>query len=115
MDIIIPDLIKKHNILTFRKNRNEFLQESDKYMLQDYPVTDFQRRLIINYRKELRGFFQTSVVVDWLFTLENQEFPSLPTFPDLNQIEIIPIEIPIIEIPVEIIEIPIEIPILTSN
>ena len=51
MDIIIPDLIKNNNILTFRKKQNELLQESDKYMLQDYPITDFQRSLIINYRK----------------------------------------------------------------
>ena len=97
MDIIIPDLIKKHNILTFRKKRNEFLQESDKYMLQDYPITDFQRSLVINYRKELRDFFQTSVDVDWLFTLENQEFPALPNFPDLNQIQIPYIEVPPME------------------
>ena len=123
--IIDPEQYKKDLTYTIRDNRNQLLQNSDKYMLQDYPISNFQRSLVINYRKELRDFFQTSVVVDWLFTLENQEFPSLPTFPDLNKIEIIPIEIPIeiieiipieipiIEIPIEII--PIEIPILTSN
>ena len=97
MDIIIPNLIKNNNILTFRHKRNQSLQESDKYMLQDYPITDFQRSLVINYRKELRDFFQTSVVVNWVFTLENQEFPSLLTFPDLNQIQIPYIEVPPID------------------
>ena len=92
MDIIIPNLIKNNNNLTFR-----ILQESDKYILQDYPISDFQRSLVINYRKELRDFFQTSVVVDWVFTLENQEFPPLPTFPDLTQIQIPYIEVPPME------------------
>ena len=53
-------------------------------MIQDYPINDYQRSLIINYRKELRDYFQTSGVIEYVFTLENQELPPLPVLPALT-------------------------------
>ena len=75
-------------IFNTRNKRNNLLRESDKYILQDYPINEYQRSLVINYRKELRNFFQTSVAFNWVFTLESQEFPALPNFPDLTKIPI---------------------------
>ena len=117
--MIVPESIKKDKLSTLKYQRNQLLRDSDIYMISDFPITDYQRKLIKEYRQQLRDYFQLPAVRDWVFTLENQDAPVLPVFPDLNQIEIIPIEIPIeiieipIEIPIEII--PIEIPILTSN
>ena len=82
------DIVAYKNELIFnaRHKRNQSLRESDLYMIQDYPINDYQRSLIINYRKELRDYFQTSGVIEYVFTLENQELPLLATFPDLNKI-----------------------------
>ena len=112
--MIVPENIKNDKLSTLKFQRNQLLRDSDIYMISDYPITDYQRKLIKEYRQQLRDYFQLPAVRDWVFTLENQDPPVLPVFPDLNQIEI-PIEIPIeiIEIPIEIPII--EIPILTSN
>ena len=82
------DIVAYKNEMLFnaRHKRNQLLRESDLYMIQDYPINDYQRSLIINYRKELRNYFQTSRVINFTFTLENQELPPLATFPDLNKI-----------------------------
>jgi len=91
-----PVEIKQVHIERKRNERNNLLQSSDKYMLFDYPITDYQRYLIKIYRKALRDYFELPEVFNWTFTLENQELPPLPTFPDLNQlpyIEVPPMEI----------------------
>jgi len=41
-----------------RSRRNRLLQESDKYMLPDYPLTDEQRSILIEYRAKLRAIPQ---------------------------------------------------------
>ena len=100
--MIVPENIKNDKLSTLKFQRNQLLRDSDIYMISDYPITDYQRKLIKEYRQQLRDYFQLPAVRDWVFTLENQGPPVLPVFPDLNQIEII--EIPI-EIPIEIIPI----------
>ena len=100
--MIVPENIKNDKLSTLKFQRNQLLRDSDIYMISDFPITDYQRKLIKEYRQQLRDYFQLPAVRDWVFTLENQDPPVLPVFPDLNQIEII--EIPI-EIPIEIIPI----------
>ena len=80
------DIVAYKNEMLFnaRHKRNQLLRESDLYMIQDYPINDYQRSLIINYRKELRDYFQTSGVIEYVFTLENQELPPLPVLPALT-------------------------------
>jgi len=90
--IINPADIKIIYLNIKRTERNQLLQISDKYMIIDFPITDYQRYLIKTYRKALRDYFELPEVINWTFTLENQEFPPLPTFPDLNQL-------PYIEVP----------------
>ena len=82
--------VAKNLLIGKKAERNKALQESDKYMLQDYPITEENLIIVKNYRKELRDYFQTFVVVDWIFTLENQELPPLPNFPILIEV-VIPI------------------------
>lgn len=67
-----------------KQERNDLLKSSDVYMIVDYPINDYQRNLIKNYRQSLRDYFQKPEVINWIFTLENQELPPLPSFPDLS-------------------------------
>ena len=55
--------VEKDNIqpeyweLTFKKNtRNSLLQLTDKYILQDFPITEEKRNAIMEYREYLRNF-----------------------------------------------------------
>ena len=42
--------------------RNQMLEESDKYMISDYPLTDEERQQFIAYRKYLRNYTEQK---DW--------------------------------------------------
>lgn len=42
--------------------RNQMLEESDKYMISDYPLTDEERQQFIAYRKYLRDYTEQK---DW--------------------------------------------------
>ena len=56
-----------------RQNRNKKLDESDKYMLPDYPITPENLEKIKIYRQQLRDFFQR----DEFINLNLPEFPEL--------------------------------------
>jgi hypothetical protein len=107
--IINPEDIKINYLNIKRTERNQLLQISDKYMIIDFPITDYQRYLIKTYRKALRDYFELPEVINWTFTLENQEFPPLPTFPDLSEDNQRANQLPYIEVP------PMEIDNNTSN
>lgn len=78
--------IEMNCISNSRNQRNQLLCESDKYMIADYPISDYQKELIKAYRKALRDYFQSNEVVNWKFTLEQQNPPDLPSFPDLTDV-----------------------------
>lgn len=80
--MINPIEITKAKINDKRTQRNFALRDSDVYMIIDYPINDYQRDLIKTYRQSLRDYFQKPEVINWTFTLENQELPPLPSFPD---------------------------------
>ena len=92
--MIVPESIKKDKLSTLKYQRNQLLRDSDIYMISDFPITDYHRELVKEYRQQLRDYFQLPGVRDWVFTLENQEPPVLPSFPDLTQIQIPYIEVP---------------------
>jgi len=50
----------KELILIFKKNlfekRNQLLNESDKYMLSDYPINEINKNKVVIYRQELRDY-----------------------------------------------------------
>ena len=91
--MIVPENIKNDKLSTLKFQRNQLLRDSDIYMISDFPITDYQRKLIKEYRQQLRHYFQLPAVKDWVFTLENQDPPVLPVFPDLNQIDILAAEL----------------------
>lgn len=56
----------------YRKRRNMLLNQSDKYMLPDFPIAEDDRALVEKYRQNLRTMF------DGLTHPEQAEFPEWP-------------------------------------
>ena len=46
-----------------RKQRNDFLKETDKYLLPDYPIAPEQLPIIKEYRQALRDFTRNNYVL----------------------------------------------------
>lgn len=46
-----------------RNQRNQLLNESDKYVLIDYPITSDNLVLIKDYRRELRDFTNNDYIL----------------------------------------------------
>jgi hypothetical protein len=73
----IPNMIYENErgqklfIIQLRNNRNIKLEETDKYMLPDYPISVDNLEKIKIYRKELRDFFQK----DNFINLNLPDFP----------------------------------------
>lgn len=64
----------QENLLkSIRPERDKLLQETDKYMLSDYPIASPDKTLIMGYRQKLRNLPET-------ITLEKPEFPVKPNF-----------------------------------
>ena len=61
-------LIEKKNI-NMKFTRNLLLQETDKYLLPDYPITVEQLEIVKEYRQALRDF-----------TKNNHTMPDRPDF-----------------------------------
>ena len=55
-------LIEKKNI-NMKFTRNLLLQETDKYLLPDYPITPDQLEIVKEYRQALRNFTQNDYIM----------------------------------------------------
>ena len=55
-----------------RIERNRLLNESDKYLISDYPITPENLILIKQYRQELRDYMSSNI------TFPFPDFPQLP-------------------------------------
>ena len=49
------ELSEVHYMTTLRANRDALLIESDKYIIEDYPISAEDKALIVTYRQELRA------------------------------------------------------------
>lgn len=58
-----------------RSLRDEFLRESDKYMLIDFPISPEEREMWLTYRQELRELTSQDA---WPDDIENIKFPISP-------------------------------------
>ena len=84
--IIIPEIMEQRKITPefleiiyndtinhLKKIRNELLQQTDKYLLLDYPTTPEQLEIIKKYRQDLRYFTQNNFILpekpDFVITL----------------------------------------------
>ncbi len=70
IDIDNKEFVKKSNM---KFTRNLLLQETDKYLLPDYPITPEQLEMIKTYRQALRNFTQNDFILpekpDFVITL----------------------------------------------
>ncbi len=57
------EFINNTNISNLRNQRNKLLNESDKYMLPDYPITSNNLILIKDYRDKLRNFTNNDYII----------------------------------------------------
>lgn len=77
----MPLDVKKAYINNLRQLRNKFLNDTDKYLLNDFPITDDKKNEIIKYRKDLRDFMNLDII-----KIENLKddimnyFPKKPLF-----------------------------------
>lgn len=68
------------DILNLRFLRNKLLNESDKYLMPDYPITPENLILIKEYRQKLRDYTNLDAVKTYSSRLNN-EIPEFPKFP----------------------------------
>ena len=60
-----------------RQQRNNLLQETDKFLIDDYPINAKQKRAILVYRKSLRDFTGQE-------NFETLTLPELPKWAELK-------------------------------
>ena len=63
-----------------REERNKLLNESDKFMLPDYPITSNNIILIKDYRQQLRDYMDLPEVKNYSLS-SNLIMPDLPKLP----------------------------------
>lgn len=72
-----------HFLRRKRNIRNELLNKTDRYILEDYPLSAEQKQIIKEYRQQLREFINNNK--DEILKNEKQiEFPKQPDFIDIN-------------------------------
>ena len=57
------EMIKNDTIKHYRKMRNDLLNETDKYLMNDYPITPENLEIVKEYREALRNFTKNGYVL----------------------------------------------------
>lgn len=57
------EMIKNDTINHYRKMRNDLLQETDKYLLPDFPISPENLEIVKEYRQALRNFTDNNYVL----------------------------------------------------
>lgn len=57
------EMIKNDTINHYRKMRNDLLQETDKYLMPDFPITPENLIIVKEYRQALRDFTKNDYVL----------------------------------------------------
>ena len=77
--IILSDSEKNNfHISLIRIERNKLLNESDKYLIEDYPITSDNKVLIKDYREQLRNYMNLPEI--YIYS-SNIILPDFPVFP----------------------------------
>jgi len=80
MSDFIPN--NEHFLKRARNIRNELLNKTDRYILEDYPISQEQREIIKTYRQNLRNYINENK--DKILNGEKIDFPIQPDFLNLN-------------------------------
>jgi len=70
----------EHFLIRNRNLRNELLNQTDRYLLSDYPITEEQKTEAINYRQLLREFINTNRDKYLIDGISFIDFPEPPEF-----------------------------------
>lgn len=57
------EMIKNDTFNHYRKMRNDLLNETDKYLLSDFPITPEQLIIVKEYRQALRDFTKNDYIL----------------------------------------------------
>ena len=80
MSSFIPN--NEHFLKRARNIRNELLNKTDRYILEDYPISQEQREIIKTYRQNLRNYINENK--EKILNGEKIDFPIQPDFLNLN-------------------------------
>ena len=72
----------EHFLKRARNIRNELLNKSDRYILEDYPLSEEEKQVVKEYRKKLRDFINDNK--DKILNGEKIDFPPQPNFLNIN-------------------------------
>ena len=75
----------EHFLKRARNIRNELLNKTDRYILEDYPLSEEEKQIVKDYRKKLREFINENK--DKI--LSEGKTPDFPPQPDFLNINII--------------------------
>ena len=64
-----------------RNQRNQLLTKTDKYLLQDFPISLENKMVILTFRQQLRDFMSLDEVKNYDYTVNGNEFPEIPELP----------------------------------
>ena len=64
-----------------RNQRNQLLTKTDKYLLQDFPISLENKMVILTFRQQLRDFMNLDEVKNYDYTVNGNEFPEIPELP----------------------------------
>ena len=70
----------QHFLIRNRNLRNELLNQTDRYLLNDYQITKEQKTEVINYRQKLRDFINENKNKCLEDGINFIEFPKAPDF-----------------------------------
>ena len=70
----------QHFLIRNRNLRNELLNQTDRYLLNDYPITEEQKTEVISYRQKLRDFINENKSKYLDDGINFIEFPKAPDF-----------------------------------
>jgi len=75
----------QHFLIRNRNMRNELLNQTDRFLLSDYPITEEQKQEIIIYRQTLRDFININKDK---YLIDGISFVEFPTPPEFFQVDI---------------------------
>ena len=65
-----------------RNIRNELLNRTDRYILEDYPLSQEEKDIVKDYRKKLRDFINENK--ENILNGQKIDFPAQPNFININ-------------------------------
>jgi hypothetical protein len=72
----------EHFLKRARNIRNELLNRTDRYILEDYPLSQEEKDIVKDYRKKLRDFINENK--ENILNGQKIDFPAQPNFININ-------------------------------